>query len=89
MALVWTKPPTEMSTRNVPGCKERPARKVENLIAIREPLVYKMWGRPRSVTVVASTYQKRSPLSFLSTIEELLGRKNLVVLGIEPMSLDL
>jgi hypothetical protein len=30
---------TEMSTRNQPGGKERPARKAENLTAIREPIV--------------------------------------------------
>jgi hypothetical protein len=32
-------PLTEMSTRNIPGGKERPARKAENLTAICEPIV--------------------------------------------------
>jgi hypothetical protein len=34
MALGSTQPLTEMSTRNIPGCKGRPARKADNLIAI-------------------------------------------------------
>jgi hypothetical protein len=39
MALRSTQPLTEMSTRNIPGGKERPARKADNLIAICEPIV--------------------------------------------------
>jgi hypothetical protein len=39
MALVSTQPLTEMSTRNLPGGKERPARKSDNLTAICEPIV--------------------------------------------------
>jgi hypothetical protein len=38
MALGSTQPPTEMSIRNLPGGKERPARKAENLTAICEPI---------------------------------------------------
>jgi hypothetical protein len=30
---------TEMSTKNLPGCKARPARKADNLSAICEPIV--------------------------------------------------
>jgi hypothetical protein len=36
MALASTQPLTEMSTRNVPGRKVRPARKADNFIAICE-----------------------------------------------------
>jgi hypothetical protein len=36
MALGSTQPLTEMSTRNLPGGKERPARKADNLNAIFE-----------------------------------------------------
>jgi hypothetical protein len=44
-----------MSTRNLPGGKRRPARKADNLIAICEPIVYKMW-EPRRLTILwAST----------------------------------
>jgi hypothetical protein len=39
MALGWTQPLTEMSTRNVPGGKKRPARRADNLAAIYEPNV--------------------------------------------------
>jgi hypothetical protein len=34
-----TQPLTEMSTRNLPGSKERPARKAANLTAICERIV--------------------------------------------------
>jgi hypothetical protein len=39
MALGSAQPLTEMSTRNLPGGKGRPARKVNNLTAICEPIV--------------------------------------------------
>jgi hypothetical protein len=39
MALRSTQPLTEMSTRNIPGGKGRPARKAVNLAAICEPIV--------------------------------------------------
>jgi hypothetical protein len=39
MALEWTQPLTEISTRNIPVCKGRPARKGNNLTAICEPIV--------------------------------------------------
>jgi hypothetical protein len=39
MALGSTQPLTEMSTRNLPEGKGRPARKADNHIAIFEPIV--------------------------------------------------
>jgi hypothetical protein len=39
MALGSTQPLTEMSTRNLPGGKGRPAREADNLTAICEPTV--------------------------------------------------
>jgi hypothetical protein len=39
MALGSTQPLTEMSTRNLPGGKGRPARRADNLTAICEPTV--------------------------------------------------
>jgi hypothetical protein len=39
MALGSTQPLSEMSTRNLSGNKGRPARKVDNLTAICEPIV--------------------------------------------------
>jgi hypothetical protein len=39
MALDSTQPLAEMSTRNFPGTKGRPARKADNLTAICDPIV--------------------------------------------------
>jgi hypothetical protein len=39
MALGLTQPLTEMSTRNLPGGKKRPARRADNLTVICEPNV--------------------------------------------------
>jgi hypothetical protein len=39
MALESTQSLTEMSTRNLPGGKKRPARRTDNLTAIYEPNV--------------------------------------------------
>jgi hypothetical protein len=48
MALGSTQPLTEMSTGNIPGGEERPARKADNLTAICEPIVYKNVGTSTS-----------------------------------------
>jgi hypothetical protein len=53
MVLGSTQPLTEMSTRNLPGGKGRPARRADNLSAICEPIVKKMWVPPRPVTGIA------------------------------------
>jgi hypothetical protein len=39
MALGWTQPLTEMSTRKLPVGKGQQARKADNLTAICEPIV--------------------------------------------------
>jgi hypothetical protein len=39
LCLGSTQPLTDMSTRNLPGGKARPARKVDNLSAICEPII--------------------------------------------------
>jgi hypothetical protein len=39
MALGSNQPVTEMSTRNLPGGEKRPARKVDSLAVICEPIV--------------------------------------------------
>jgi hypothetical protein len=39
MALGSTQPLTEMTTRNLPGGKKRPARRADNLAATYEPNV--------------------------------------------------
>jgi hypothetical protein len=45
----------KMSTRNLPGGQGRPAFKVDNLIAICEPIVSKMWECRLLTTLRAST----------------------------------
>jgi hypothetical protein len=64
MALGSTQPLTEMSTRNLPGFKGRPARKADNLTAICEPVVYKMWEPRRLTTLCASTACYRDSFTF-------------------------
>jgi hypothetical protein len=44
MALGSTQSLTEMSTRNLPGCKGQPVRKADSLTAICEPIVYRRYG---------------------------------------------
>jgi hypothetical protein len=48
MALGSTQTLTEMSTRNIPGGKGRPARKADNLAAICEPTVRENVGASTS-----------------------------------------
>jgi hypothetical protein len=59
MALGSTQARTEMSTRNLPGGKGRPARKADSLTAICEPIVKKMWEPRRLTTLWASTARYR------------------------------
>jgi hypothetical protein len=65
MALGSTQPLTEMSTRNLPGGKGRPARKADNLTAICEPIVCKIWEPRRFTTLWASTACHRDGYTFL------------------------
>jgi hypothetical protein len=55
MALGSTQSLTEMSARNLPGGKRRPVSKADNLTAICEPTVQKMWEPRRLTTLWAST----------------------------------
>jgi hypothetical protein len=50
MTLGSTQPLTEMSIRNLPGGKGWPVCKADNLTAICEPIVYKMWESRRLAT---------------------------------------
>jgi hypothetical protein len=70
MALCWTQPLTEMSTRNLPGSKERPALKADNLTANSEPIVKKMW-EPRRLTILWSStacYRNSFPLTVFNRV---------------------
>jgi hypothetical protein len=65
MALGSTQPLTEMSTRNHPGGKKRPARRADNLTAICEPIVYKMWEPQPLTTLRASKACRGENFTFL------------------------
>jgi hypothetical protein len=64
MALGSTQPLTEISTRNLPGGKGRPARKADNLTVICESDclenmdldVSQIYGPPQSVTGIALSF---------------------------------
>jgi hypothetical protein len=64
MALGSTQPLKEMSTRNLPERKRRPAREADNLTAICEPIVEKMWEPRRLTTLWAFTACYRDSFSF-------------------------
>jgi hypothetical protein len=67
MALEYTQPLTEISTRNLPGSKGRPTRK-PNLTAICEPTVYKIREPLRLTTLWASTACYRDSFTFNNTL---------------------
>jgi hypothetical protein len=64
MALGSTQPLTEMGTRNRAGGKGRPAREADNLTAIYEPIVQKMWEPRRLTTPWAFTACYRDKFTF-------------------------
>jgi hypothetical protein len=49
LAALGSTQPLTGSTRNPPGGKRRPALEADNLTAIFEPIVYKMWEPRRPV----------------------------------------
>jgi hypothetical protein len=65
MALGSSQPLTEMSTRDLPGGRGRPARKADNLTAVCELIVYKMWERRRLTTLWAFTACYRDSFTFI------------------------
>jgi hypothetical protein len=71
MALGSTQYLTEMSIRNLPGGKGRPARKADNLNASCEAIVQKIW-EPRRLTILwASTACYRD--SFIFSLAKILA----------------
>jgi hypothetical protein len=64
-ATLWPQPLTEMSARNLPGGKGRPARGGDNLTAICEQTVYKMWEPRHLTTLWAFTGCYRDSFTFL------------------------
>jgi hypothetical protein len=59
---------TEISTKNLPGGKLRPARKTDNLTDICGPIVWKMWEPRRLTTLWASTAGYRNNLPFILSL---------------------
>jgi hypothetical protein len=64
MAMGSTQPLREMSTRNLPTGKGRPAHKADNPTAIWESNVYKMWEPRRLTTLCALTACYRDNFTF-------------------------
>jgi hypothetical protein len=64
MTLGSTQPLTELNIRNLPGGKGRLARKADNLTAICERIVWKMWEPRRLTTLWASTACNRDSFTF-------------------------
>jgi hypothetical protein len=64
MALGSTQPLTEMSTVNFLGGKGQPARGADNLTAMCEPIVWKMWEPRRLTALWASTACYRDRFTF-------------------------
>jgi hypothetical protein len=54
-----------MSTRNIPGGEGRPAHKADNLTAICEPIVYKMWEPQHLTALWVSTARYRDTFTYL------------------------
>jgi hypothetical protein len=64
MVLGSTQLLAEMSTRDLPGGKEQPARKADNLTVIYGPIVQKMWKPRRLTTLWAFTACYRDNFTF-------------------------
>jgi hypothetical protein len=64
-----TQPLTEMSTRNLPGGKGQPARKADNLTAICETIVLKIWEPRHLIVLWASTDGYRDSFTFIFNSE--------------------
>jgi hypothetical protein len=66
MSLGSTQCLTEMSTRNFPGGKKRPARRADNLAAICEPSVCKLWEPQPLTNLRSSTASYRDSFTFVA-----------------------
>jgi hypothetical protein len=80
-----TQPLIEMSTMNLPGGKGRLVREADNLAAICEPIVLKMWEPRRLTTLWASTACYRDSLTITYMRFEVL--KAVTVKIVTPCSL--
>jgi hypothetical protein len=77
MSLGWTLPLREMSTTNLPSGKGRPTRKADNITAMCEQIVYKMWQPRRLTTLSASTaYYRDNFIFYLLPLSEKCSHGN-------------
>jgi hypothetical protein len=83
MAQGSTQPLTEMSTRNLPGDKGRPACGADNLTAICEQIVKKMWEPRRLTTLRAFTacYSDSFTLRLYLALQAVRCSKNELCIG--------
>jgi hypothetical protein len=66
----------EMSTRNLPEGKGRPARNAENLTVICVQIVYKMW-EPRSITTYGPSWSVAGiTLPFTAVLKIIVAEEN-------------
>jgi hypothetical protein len=68
MALGLIQPLAEISTRNLPGGKGRPAHKADKLTAICELIVQKMWEPRRLTTLLAFKACYKDSFTFFTDI---------------------
>jgi hypothetical protein len=68
MILGSTQPLTEISTRNIPGGKKRPAHRADNLSAICELNICKLWEPEPLTTLRATTACTGIALPFSNSI---------------------
>jgi hypothetical protein len=73
LGSTWTL--TERSIRNLPGNKGRPVCKDDNLTAIYELIIKKMWGPRRLTTLCASTVCYRYSFTYNNYQHSLGGKK--------------
>jgi hypothetical protein len=70
MALELIQPLTEMSTRNIPSGKKRPARRADNFAATCEPNIWKCGSLNLSQPQVPA--QPALPFTFLPNVDSVL-----------------
>jgi hypothetical protein len=80
-----TQPLTEMSTRYLPEGKGRPVRTADNLTAICEPTVKKMWEPRRLASLRASVacYRDIALLSPYFTLVSVKPASHIVILQVK------
>jgi hypothetical protein len=74
MTLGSTQTLTEISTKNLPGGKGRPAREINNVTAICEPIFYKIWEPRRLTTLWDFTTCYGIALPYICQLTQLISK---------------